>query len=67
MRTLRSTGNLKTTQRLLGHSDISTTSKFYVDALVEDVRAAMEQTAADLESRKESRSIPNVTSKLRKK
>jgi integrase len=55
MRTLRSTGNLKTTQRLLGHSDISTTSRFYVDALVEDVRAAMEATATDLESRKESR------------
>ena len=52
---LRSTGNLKTTQRLLGHSDISTTSRFYVDALVEDVRAAMEATATDLKSRKESR------------
>ena len=57
MRTLRSTGNLKTTQRLLGHSDISTTSRFYVDALVEDVRAAMEATATDLESRKEFRKV----------
>jgi integrase len=66
MRTLRTTGNLKTTQRLLGHSDISTTSKFYVDALVEDVRAAMEATATDLESRKESRKGVAVVSKPRK-
>jgi hypothetical protein len=40
MRTLRTTGNLKTTQRLLGHSDVATTSKFNVDASMEDVRAA---------------------------
>lgn len=55
MRTLRTTGNLKVTQKLLGHSDVSTTSKFYVDALVEDVRNAMEHTASEMESRKESR------------
>jgi integrase len=55
MRTLRATGNLKTTQKLLGHSDISTTAKFYTDALVDDVRAAMEATAKDLQSRKNSR------------
>jgi integrase len=55
MRTLRATGNLKITQRLLGHSDIATTSRFYVDALVEDVRDAMEAVASDLESRKKSR------------
>jgi integrase len=46
MRTLRATGNLKVTQKLLGHSDVATTSRFYVDAMVEDVRAAMEATAA---------------------
>ncbi len=66
MRTLRSTGNLKTTQRLLGHSDISTTSRFYVDALVEDVRAAMEATATDLKSRKESRKGVTAVIKPRK-
>jgi HK97 family phage portal protein len=55
MRTLRSTGNLKVTQKLLGHSDIATTSKFYVDALVDDVREAMETTAQKMDSRKESR------------
>jgi integrase len=66
MRTLRSTGNLKTTQRLLGHSDISTTSRFYVDALVEDVRTAMEATAADLESRKESQKVVAAVIKPRK-
>jgi integrase len=57
MRTLRATGNLKVTQRLLGHTDIATTSRFYVDALVEDVRAAMEATAADEKSRKKSRNL----------
>jgi integrase len=66
MRTLRTTGNLKTTQRLLGHSDVATTSKFYVDASMEDVRSAMEATATDLESRKESRTDENAGTKLRK-
>jgi integrase len=41
MRTIRATGSLKAAQRLLGHSDIATTSRFYVDALVDDVRDAM--------------------------
>lgn len=63
MRTLRTTGNLKIAQRLLGHSDIATTSKFYVDALVEDVRAAMEAVASDQKSRKESRSINHAAAK----
>jgi hypothetical protein len=63
MRTLRSTGNLKTTQRLLGHSEVGTTSKFYVDALVEDVRAAMETTERDQQSRKESRTLPTAADK----
>jgi integrase len=44
MRTVRATGSLKAAQRLLGHSDIATTSRFYVDALVDDVRDAMEAT-----------------------
>jgi integrase len=66
MRTLRATGNLKTTQKLLGHSDISTTARFYTDALVDDVRAAMETTAKDIESRKESRSAPPTDRKALK-
>lgn len=45
MRTLRSTGNLKVTQKLLRHSDIAITAKFYTDALVEDIRDALETTA----------------------
>lgn len=46
MRTLRATGNLKVTQKLLGHSDIAITAKFYTDATLEDLRGAMETTAA---------------------
>jgi integrase len=53
-RLLRATGNLKTTQKLLGHSDISTTAKFYAATLVDDVRAAMETTAKDIASRKKN-------------
>ncbi|TAK50276.1 MAG: site-specific integrase [Xanthobacteraceae bacterium] len=55
-RTTRANGNLKLTQALLGHSDIKTTANFYEDVLVEDLRAAMEVTAADQESRKKSQS-----------
>lgn len=66
MRTLRATGNLKVTQKLLRHSDVSTTAKFYVDALVEDVRAAMEATAKDQISRKESRKVQVTTGKALK-
>ena len=46
MRTLRATGNLRFVQGILGHSDIAITAKFYTDALVDDMRAAMETTAA---------------------
>jgi integrase len=66
MRTLRATGNLKTTQKLLGHSEIGTTSRFYVDALVEDVRAAMEATADAQKSRKNSRSAVQTADKTLK-
>jgi integrase len=54
MRTLRATGNLKLTQKLLGHAKITTTADYYADALIEDLRAGMESTAADVESRRES-------------
>ncbi|WP_316214343.1 site-specific integrase [Bradyrhizobium sp. SZCCHNR2032] len=46
MRTLRKTRNLKVVQELLGHTDIKTTAEFYTAALVEDLRAAMEETHA---------------------
>jgi integrase len=55
MRTLRATGNLKLVQKQLGHASIATTARFYADALVEDVRAGMEATAAAHEARRESR------------
>jgi site-specific recombinase XerD len=45
-RPLRATGNLRVVQGILGHSDIAITAKFYTDALVDDMRAAMEKTAA---------------------
>ena len=45
MRTLRKTQNLRVVQKILGHSDIAITAKFYTDATVEDMRAAMEATA----------------------
>ena len=32
--------------KVLGHSDIAITAKFYTDAPVDDMRAAMETTAA---------------------
>lgn len=55
MRTVRATGSLKAAQRLLGHSDIATTSRFYVDALVDDVRDAMEATARHQTARREAK------------
>lgn len=49
-RTLRATGNLRLVQRLLRHTEISTTAKFYTDTTMEDLRAGLEAT----ESRKNS-------------
>ena len=45
-RTLRKTVNLKVVQTLLGHSTIAITAEFYANVTVEDVRSAMEATAA---------------------
>jgi integrase len=45
-RTLRTTGNLKLVQKLLGHTDIKITAEFYADVLVEDIRAGMDRTDA---------------------
>lgn len=52
MRTLRKTRNLKVVQTLLGHTDIKTTATFYTDALVEDLREAMEEASERLNERK---------------
>lgn len=52
-RALRASGNLKAVSRLLGHSDVATTSR-YAHALEDDVRAMMEAA--------ESRNSPEVVS-----
>jgi len=54
MRTLRTTGNLKLVQKLLRHSKIATTSEYYTDAAVDDIRAGMEATAEATKSQKKS-------------
>lgn len=50
-RIVRATGNLKIAQKLLGHTEITTTSR-YAHALTEDVRNAMEAA--------QSRNIPST-------
>lgn len=44
-RQLRTTKDIRTLQRTLGHSDIATTA-IYADVLTEDIRAAMEEAEA---------------------
>lgn len=51
-RLLRTTGNLKVVQRLLGHADIDTTARYYAHVTLDDVRAALE---GDTKSRPKSR------------
>ncbi|MET4721951.1 integrase [Bradyrhizobium japonicum] len=63
MRTLRKTGNLRVVQRILGHTDIAITSKFYTDATVEDMRAAMEATAPRQGEQIELKAIEHKSSK----
>lgn len=46
MRVLRKTGNLKAVQKILFHTDIAITAKFYTDATIDDMRAAMEAGSA---------------------
>lgn len=50
MRTLRKTRNLRLVQALLDHADIGTTAEFYTDALVDDLRAGMEETHGSREA-----------------
>lgn len=54
MRTLRATGNLRIVQGLLRHTDIKTTSTYYTDANLTDLRAAMVQTDAHQKSQTNS-------------
>lgn len=51
-RLLRDTGNLKAVQRLLGHADIDTTSRFYAHVTIDDVRELLDR---DTDSRQKSR------------
>lgn len=43
-RITRQTGNLKIAQKVLGHADIATTSRFYAHATEDDVRKALDET-----------------------
>lgn len=61
MRTLRATGNLKLVQKLLRHSKIQTTSEFYADATIDDIRDGLEVTAKSISER------PTLDNQLRKK
>ena len=44
---LRRTGNAKLVQRYLGHSDVTTTLRFYVDVFPEDLERAAEMLSGD--------------------
>jgi integrase len=66
MRTLRATGNLKLVQKLLRHTDIKTTSTFYADSLVEDIREGLEATAKSTESQKKPQTENETTDKTLK-
>lgn len=50
-RTLRKTKNLRAVQRVLGHSDVTTTA-IYADVMHDDIRAAIEETEAAYNPRK---------------
>lgn len=53
-RTLRASGNIKVVQKMLGHTDITTTAR-YAHALTDDIRTAMEAA--------QSRNSPGIASK----
>lgn len=58
-RALRTTGNLRLVQQLLRHTEIRTTSRFYTDTTMADLRAGMEA----VESRKNSQTESPVAAK----
>lgn len=53
---VRATGNLKLAQRLLGHADISTTARYYVHVMMDDLADALDADFGRRNSRKKSRS-----------
>jgi integrase len=53
-RTLRATGNLKLVQTLLGHTEITTTAKFYTDTTMTDLRDGLNRTESQKKSQIES-------------
>ena len=63
-RTLRATGNLRLVQQLLRHSEIRTTSRFYTDTTMADLRAGMESVESQ---RKPQTEKPTGTKALKDK
>lgn len=59
-RTLRATGNLKLVQTLLRHTDIRTTSRFYTDPTMTDLREGMERTESQKKSQTEASIAPKT-------
>lgn len=59
-RTLRATGNLRLVQTLLRHTEIRTTSRFYTDTTMADLRAGMECVESQKKSQTEIQTTPNA-------
>jgi hypothetical protein len=59
-RTLRTTGNLQLVQKLLRHTQISTTAKFYTDTTFADLRAGMERVESQKKSQTEIQTASNI-------
>lgn len=53
-RALRATGNLRLVQQLLRHTEIRTTSSFYTDTTMADLRAGMESVESQKKSQSEA-------------
>ena len=54
-RTLRATGNLRLTQTLLGHSEIETTTTFYTETKLADLRDGLNRTESQTKSQIEAK------------
>lgn len=63
-RVLRTTGNLKLVQTLLRHTEIRTTSRFYTDTTMVDLRDGMERTESQKNS--QTKNLMPVKSKIEK-